>query len=405
MHFIFAWRYFKAKKTTNAINIISWITTGVIAFSTMCQVLVLSVFNGFEGLVKSLYANFYTDLRVIPVKGKTILFSTTQFNQVKDVPGVANLSGVVEGKALLQNGEQQTVVLLKGVDDNYIKVSGVSDKILHGKYDIGNADNPLLIVGVGIENALGIEADKTLTPLTIFLPKKNSGTVDPQSSISEGNAYSSGSFKIQQDFDDKYAITNLNFVRQQIGYGDNEFTAVEIRLSNASKTELLKRRIKEILGSGYVVQTRYEQNNTLYSSMELEKWAVFAILTLILIIAAFNIISSLTMLVLEKEKDIAILQAMGAGRKTILNIFLGEGVILATIGSGVGIVLAFLISLLQIKFKLIKLKGNSFLIDYFPINFVWTDFIFVVLAAFIIALVASWFPARKAANQQFNLRN
>ncbi|GAC1378930.1 MAG: FtsX-like permease family protein [Ginsengibacter sp.] len=405
MHFIFAWRYFKAKKTTNAINIISWITTGVIAFSTMCQVLVLSVFNGFEGLVKSLYANFYTDLRVIPVSGKTISFSTSQFNQIKNVSGVANVCGVMEGKALIQNGELQTVVLLKGVDENYKNVSGVSDRILHGKYNTGNADNPLLVVGVGIENALGIEADKTLVPLTIFLPKKGSGSENPESSISEGNAYSSGSFKIQEDFDNKYVITNLDFVRQQIGYSKNNFTAVEIRLKEPAMTDQIKRTLQENLGNHYLVQTRYEQNATLYSSMELEKWAVFAILILILIIAAFNIVSSLTMLVLEKEKDIAILQSMGADKKTILNIFLGEGVILATIGSGVGILLALLISLVQIKFKLIKLKGNSFLIDYFPISFVWTDFIFVIIAAFFIAIFASWFPARKAANQRFNLRN
>ncbi len=175
MYLKFAWRYFKAKKSTNAINIISWVTAGVIAFSTMCQVLVLSVFNGFEGLVQSLYSNFYSDLKVFPTKGKTITLTPEQLKTIHQLNGVKGVSIIAEEKALLQNGDNQTVVLLKGVDANYPEVSGVPKNMYHGVFDPGTVDKPKLILGSGIENAIGVVADKNLFPITVFLPKKNSG--------------------------------------------------------------------------------------------------------------------------------------------------------------------------------------------------------------------------------------
>lgn len=406
MYLIFAWRYFKSKKTTNAINIISWVTTLVIAFSTMCQVLVLSVFNGFEDLVKSLYANFYTDLRIIPNAGKTIFLNSDKLDQIRKIPGIKDISLVAEEKALLQNGELQTVVFLKGVDNNYTKVSGVAEKIVRGKYNVGSVDNPLLLLGIGIENAVGVEADKSLMPLTLFLPKRNNlGNSDPQSSITEGNAFTSGTFAIQQDFDNKYVITNLDFVKQQMMYKDNEYTALEIKLTNNDHSKKIIEELRKTIRDKYVVQTRYQQNSTLYNSMELEKWAVFAILTLILIIAAFNMVSALTMLILEKEKDISILQSLGAGKNLILKIFMCEGLLLGLVGSTIGVILALIISLLQLKFKFIKLQGSSFLIDYFPVKFVFTDFLFVIFTSLVIAITASWIPSKKAAMQKFALKN
>ena len=155
MYLTFAWRYFKAKKTANAINIISWVTVGVIAFATACQILVLSVFNGFEDLVKSLYSSFYTDLKVLPAKGKTFTLTAAQINLIKQQAGVNSISLIAEEKALLQNGEQQSIIYLKGVDDNYINVSGVAGKTIQGKYNTGTADEPGLVVGYGIQNAAG----------------------------------------------------------------------------------------------------------------------------------------------------------------------------------------------------------------------------------------------------------
>jgi len=399
----FAWRYFKAKKSTNAINIISWVTAGVIAFSTLCQVLVLSVFNGFEDLVKSLYSNFYSDIKVIPQKGKTFTLTDAQLKQINSIAGVKGTSLDIEEKALLQNGDQQTVVLLKGVDSNYYKVSGVPQKMYHGVYDVGTLDDPKLVLGSGIENALSVQADRNLFLITVFLPKKTE-SANPLSALSEGNATTSGSFAIQQDFDNKYVITNLPFMRQQMNYQPDEYSALEISLINPNDAKEFTKTIQKILGDKYKVLTKYEQNTSLYNSMRLEKWFIYAVLTLILIIAAFNMVGALTMLVLEKRKDISVLQSMGADKSLIQKIFLSEGILLAVVGAATGIFLALIIAFLQIKFHLIKLVGNSFLIDYFPVKLVVTDFILVAFTALIIAFAASWFPAKKASQQMFNLK-
>ena len=404
MHFKFAWRYFKAKKSTNAINIISWVTAGVIAFSTLCQVLVLSVFNGFEGLVKSLYSNFYSDVKVVPAKGKTFSLTQEQLHKIHSFSNIKGTSLNIEEKALLQNQDLQTVVLLKGVDTNYYKVSGVPQKMYDGIFNTGTADNPKLILGVGIENAIGVQADRNLLPITVFLPKKTSSN-NPLEALSEGNATTSGSFAVQQDFDNKYVITNLPFMRQQMKYQPDEYSALEIALKDPSTTNEFTKTLQKSLGDKYKVLTKYEQNMSLYNSMKLEKWFIYAVLTLILIIAAFNMVGALTMLVLEKRKDISVLQSLGADKSLIKKIFLSEGILLAVVGAGTGIVLALIIAFLQTKYHLIKLVGNSFLIDYFPVKLELTDFILVIFTALIIAFVASWFPAKKASQQMFNLKS
>lgn len=405
MYLRFAWRYFKAKKTTNAINIIAWVTTGVIAFSTMCQVLVLSVFNGFEDLVKSLYANFYSDIKVIPAEGKTISLTPRQIQEIHDYPGVKGITLNVEEKALMQSGEQQTVVLLKGVDSNFSKFSGVPQKMYHGNFNIGTIDHPLLILGSGIENAMGVASDRSVFPVTLFLPKKTETMGgNPLAALSEGNAQLAGSFAIQQDFDNKYAITNIGFLKQQMNYGPDDYSAVEIYLNKGIDPPDFAKGLQKKLGTSFNVLTKFEQNTSLYHSMRLEKWFVYAVLTLILIIAAFNIVGALTMLVLEKRKDISVLMSLGADKKMIRNIFLSEGLLLALGGGIAGILLALIIAALQLKFHIIKLYGNSFLIDYFPVKLVGTDFLLVVATSFIIAFAASWFPAQKAASQSFDLK-
>lgn len=410
MYLTFAWRYFKAKKTTNAINIISWVTVGVIAFATACQILVLSVFNGFEGLVKSLYGAFYTDLKIVPSKGKTFLMTGQQMRQLRNVAGVAGYSMIAEEKAMLQNKDMenmQSIVYLKGVDSNYQNVSGVAAKTVEGKFNTGTVDEPGLIVGYGIQNAAGVNVGERMAPssLTVILPKKGKVSVsDPMSSLSEGEAKATGVFYIQQDFDNKYAITNIDFVKQQMGFDADEYSAVEIKLYSSADILLAQKKLQTLLGKSYSVQTKYQQNQSLYSTMKVEKWVIYAVLTLILLIAAFNMISALTMLVLEKQKDISILQSMGANRQLIWKIFLSEGLLLGGIGTISGIILALIICFLQVRFKLIKLEGGSFLIDYFPVELHAADFVLVTITASAIAFMASWFPALKASRQPIELR-
>ncbi len=407
MYLNFAWRYFKAKKSANAINIIAWVTAGVIAFATACQILVLSVFNGFEDLVKSLYSSFYTDVKITSAQGKTFILTPSQLSSIRQNPQVHSLSLIAEEKALLQNAELQSVIYLKGVDSNYQNVSGVAAKIVQGKFNTGTVDDPGIVVGYGIQNAAGVSVDERLEPslVTLILPKKGKVTVsDPMQSLSEGNARATGVFMIQQDFDNKYAITNINFVKQQMGFAADEYSACEIKIKTNAAPAAVQNELKKILGTAYNIQTKYEQNAGLYNTMRMEKWFIYAVLTLILLIAAFNMISALTMLVLEKQKDISILQSMGAGKNMILKIFLSEGLLLGSIGAVSGIVLALIICWLQVKFKLVKIQGGSFLVDYFPVKLQLADFILVASTAAIIAFMASWFPARKASNQAIELR-
>ena len=406
MYLTFAWRYFKAKKSANAINIIAWVTVGVIAFATCCQLLVLSVFNGFEALVKDSYSTFYSDIKIIPTKGKTFLLSADKLSILSKQTFVQNISTIAEEKALLQNGDAQTVVYLKGVDEQYINVSGVAQKTKKGKYEIGTAEYPTLIVGSGIEDAAGINLDGAFTSneLTIILPKKNSESNDPLQSLSEGNAKASGVFTIKQEFDNKYAITNIDFVKRQMNLQSDEFSAVEIKLKPAENPKKIKEQLATLVGTNYKVQTKYEQNTSLYNTMQLEKWAIYAVLTLILIIAAFNMISALTMLVLEKKKDISILKSIGATKASILKIFLAEGLLLGVIGCSIGIALAMLICFIQVKWHIISLKGGTFLVNYFPVKIVATDILLVAVTALIITFVAAWFPAYKASGQGIELK-
>ena len=406
MYLTFAWRYFRGKKSANAINIIAWVTVSVIAFATACQVLVLSVFNGFEDLVKSLYSSFYADIKVIPATGKTFILDTAQVKQLKQVNSIESYSFIAEEKALVQNENAQSVIYLKGVDENYIKVSGVDEKINSGRFDIGTIDTPGLVMGYGIQNAIQANIDEAFpgTLLTIILPKKNNNSPDPLESLSEGIVKANATFSIQQEFDNKYAITNIDFVKRQMKFNKDEYSALEIKLIKGADMNIVQKDIKQLLGNNFIIQNRYQQNTSLYNTMQLEKWAIFAVLTLILVIAAFNMISALTMLVLEKKKDISILQSLGANKSIIHKIFLTEGLLLGIIGSFIGIALAIAICIIQVKFKLIKLQGGSFLIDYFPVKLIATDFILVSSTALVVTFLASWFPAYKASRQTFELK-
>jgi lipoprotein-releasing system permease protein len=402
----FAWRYFRAKKSTNAINIIAWVSVFAIAIGTAALIIILSAFNGFESLVKSLYSSFYPDLRISPAKGKTLVLTHEEISRIRKYGGIKSITMIAEEKALLQNGDFQAVVFVKGVDEHYPEVSGVPQKMIRGTFDLGTAESPRMVMGVGIENAIGILSDRALLPLTLYMPKKGVKDLsDPLEALSEGLVIPSGSFAIQQDFDNKYMITNIGFTKQYLNYQQDEYSAVEISVKEAKLVEDIKNTLQQALGPAFLVQDRYEQNRTLYSTINLEKWAIYGIFTLILLVAAFNMVGALTMLVLEKKKDIQVLQAMGANRKMIRNIFMAEGLVLAGIGAFSGMILAITLYYLQVTYKLVPLQGESFLIDYYPVKLVWQDLLLVTVTVIAIALLASWFPALRASREPFELRN
>jgi lipoprotein-releasing system permease protein len=405
MTILFAWRYFRGKKTTNAINLIAWISILAIAVGTAALILVLSVFNGFEDLVKGLYADFYTDIRITPSKNKFLILTPQQLKQIKGTTGVRQICTVAEEKAVLVNEEYPSIVFLKGVDSSYTQVSGLNKHIFQGSFTTGTADKPNLVVGVGIANAVRAEPGMSLTPLTVYLPNLKATNFSGSDALNSYNVNVTGSFNLQQDFDNKYAITNIDFVKYMLDLGADQFSAVEVVLNNTQQTEQVKQSLEKQLGKDFKVETRYQQNQGLYSVMQVEKWIIYAILSLILVVAAFNVIGALTMFVLEKQKDIAVLKAMGADEVYIQKIFLNEGFVLAFVGGGSGILIAAIICWLQIKYKLVKLAGGSFIIDYYPVKMVPTDFLLVISTVMFISLLAAWLPSKKASKQEFSLKS
>jgi len=407
MNLLFAWRYFRAPKSTNAINIIAWVSMTAIVVGTAALIVVLSVFNGFEDLVKSLYSTFYTDLKILPASGKSLFLSEEQLKRLRNFDGIKALSLVAEDKALVQNGDVQSLVSMKGVDSNYTKVTSVADHLVSGKFLLGSPDEPAVVMGAVIENSLNLRSDRDILPLTVHMFKKNSNinSADPVQSLSSANVSPSGSFLIQQDFDTKYMLTNLEFVQRMLNWQQNEYSGVEIALIKPDETDKVQRTLQTYLGKDYQVLDRYQQNKSLYSVMTVEKWVIYAILCLILAVAAFNMIGALTMLVLEKQKDIQVLKAMGGSKQLIQKIFLSEGLLLALLGTALGMILAVTLCILQLKFHLVPLQGGTFVVSYYPVKMKWQDFILVVLTVTIVATIAAWFPARRAALQEVELRS
>jgi lipoprotein-releasing system permease protein len=283
----------------------------------------------------------------------------------------------------------------------------VAGKLTSGKFELGTEDQPAAVLGAGIENALDMEADRSILPLTVYMFKKGTSpaTVDPLAFMSTASIAASGKFAIQEEFDNKYVITNLAFMKHMLGLQANEYSAVEITIPDSRQSDRIKSQLQAIFGEKYRIQTRYEQNQSLYGVMSIEKWVIYAVLTLILVVSAFNMVGALTMLVLEKQKDIQVLKALGASNSFIQKIFLSEGILLASLGGAIGIGSALFICWLQVNYKLVPLQGDSFLIDYYPVKLVATDFLLVLSTILIVALLASWFPSRKAAAQPVDLRS
>lgn len=405
MNFLFAWRYFRSKKSANAINIIAWISVLAIAVGAAALIIVLSVFNGFQDLVKNLYGDFYADLKVSPAQGKFVTFTPATLLQVKNIAGVDKLSMVCEEKAVLVNGEYQAIVYLRGVDENYAAVNHVAGHIVAGNYNTGNTDAPSLVVGQGIESAVGADPDNKLSDLVIYLPNRKATSFSSLDAMHSYNVNASGVFMVQEEFDDKYAFTNLAFVQYMLDLKPDEYTGIELSIKPNADADIVKQQLQNLLGKDFLIQTRFQQNQSLFTVMEIEKWFIYAILTIVLLVAAFNMVGALTMLVLEKQKDIAVLRAMGASESRIKNIFLSEGFLLAAIGGSGGMLFAFLICYAQQQLKLIKLTGGTFIIDYYPVKINVQDFVLVTFTIFVVALLASWIPSRKAAAQMFSLKS
>ncbi|HJV19159.1 MAG TPA: FtsX-like permease family protein [Sediminibacterium sp.] len=403
MNFLFAWRYFRSKKSTNAINIIAWIAVTAIAVGTAALIIILSVFNGFEELVKSMYGDFYASVKVVPAGAKTFQVSDAQVKQIRALPAVKAFSFVAEEKALLM-GNYQTIVTVKGVEPHYNLVNNIGQYVTRGGFELGTKESPSMVLGAGIENAAGIDVTRAMGPLVLYVPNREASSFNSLDGLNSFPVSPAGSFVIQQDFDNKYVFTNLEFLKYMLNMQPDEFSSIELNTA-ATAEKTVQKALQQIMGAGCKVLTWYEQNQSLYAVMQAEKWVIYGILSLILVVAAFNMIGALSMLVLEKQKDIAVLMAMGADDLRIHRIFLLEGLLLASIGTGIGLVLAGTICWLQDRYHLIKLGGSTFIIDHYPVKSSVTDYLLVMATVALIAFGAAWITSRRAAAKTYSLRS
>jgi lipoprotein-releasing system permease protein len=393
-----AQRYLFSKKSTNAINIISLVSALAMLFGTLALILVLSVFNGLEGLVKSLYAVFYPDIAISASAGKTFEITPALKEKLNAIHYIDAYSFTLEENALLEYSERQHICTVKGVDPNYFNVVKKFDTFMvDGKKVLKIDSINYCLVGVGVAQKLGMNAAQAFNPLAIYMPKKTSSSfATMENAFNKSYITPSGAFAVSDEFDTRYAFVPLDFF-QQLTNNENRSSQMEIRLKDDRNTGTAMVLLRQELGNNFIVKSRYEQNEVLYKILKSEKWITFAIMVLIMIIASFNIIGALSMLVLEKKKDIATLTALGIHREKIIRIFLLEGLLMSGVGAFSGMLIAFLLCILQQKVGLVPMPGTSFLVKYYPVKMEWTDFAMVVLVVIVISIIAAYLPAKKAA--------
>lgn len=400
MHFLFAWRYFRGKYSFQAIQLIAWVSVFAIAIGTAALITILSVSNGFSEIVNGLYSDFYADLRVVPSTTKFVKLTQAQLSSVRQIPGVHYATGIVENKAILVRDENQTVVFVKGVDSNYIHINKVNQYLKRGAFSLGNLDSPKLVIGIGVEENLLLYNAELGTQLELIAVGRSGKSLKSMDQLNHLVAVQSGAFSVQQEFDAQYVFTSNQFAQYLFDLDSNQYSGVELSI-DLNKEKSIVTAIQDILGSGFLVQNKYQQNADLYKIMQIEKWIIFAILALIMVVASFNLVGALTMLVLEKQKDIHVLHAMGATAGTIQKIFLSLSIVMAMTGAFIGGLIASCLIFLQTQFHFIQLQGVSFIIDYYPVKAIWTDYLAVISLVVLIALVAGWVPAKKAAGRIF----
>ena len=386
-------RYLISKKSHNIINIISGISVLGVMIGTMALIIVLSVFNGFEKLVISLFSSFNPDLVISVREGKTFTLPTIPLEQIRHLTGVVSLTQVIEENALLRYKDKQTVVTIKGVSPEFSKVSGIDTMISEGNFILEDGDKDYAVLGYGVAYYLGANLNDYLHPISVFVPRRTASfSVGMENAFKEEAVFPSGFFSIQQDYDVKYVLLPLRFVKNLLEY-DHQVTSLEISLNKQADPEKIQASIQNILGEKFRVKNRFQQQELLFKIMKSEKWAIFLILTFILIIATFNMVGSLSMLILDKKKDIVILQSLGAGKKTIQRIFLSEGFLITLSGAISGMLLGAMICWLQIRFGLIRMGApdSTFVVDTYPVHMQLSDFVYVFLTVNCIGFLAAFY--------------
>lgn len=396
-------RYLFAKRSTNAINIITGISVVGVAIGTAALILVLSVFNGFEDLLSNLFGHFNPELKITPAKGKTFEVDSFVLIQMRALPGVEVVSETLEEIAFFEHEGSQDFGVLKGVDSLFARVNGIdSDTTLReGQYLLQDGERNFLVLGAGVRNKLSVNVENPLATVTVYMPEQQTGVLDKP--FKTRLASPVGTFAIQQEFDNDYVLTNIGFVRELLEAPERTVSALEIKGRPGANMAELKTQARALLGEGFILKDRYEQNEAFFKVMQLEKWMGFAITSLMLLLMAFNTVGALWMIVLDKQRDISTLKSMGATDRMIRRIFLLEGFLLTLLGMGIGVALAIILYFLQKNVGIVTIP-DGFLVESYPIAMRATDFLPVTLTVLGIGFLASILPARRAAQVPSFLR-
>lgn len=364
-----------------------------VAVGTMSLVVVLSVFNGLEGFIRSLYSSFDPDIKVVPVQGKSFVVDSLSLQEIKNINGIAFVSEIIEDNAYVKFRDSEMVVKLKGVDENFIKNDRLERSIVEGSLVLENDNIPLAVIGRGVQYTLNISDINDFYPLQFYYPKrKRSSSLNPGQLTNRRNINIGGVFAIEKQYDMNYVVVPLKFASRLMDYGKRR-TAIEINLNNESNIEVIKSQIQNIVGSSFKVLDSDQQHSSLIMAIKVEKLFVFITFSFIIAVAAINIFFSLTMLAIEKKKDIAVLYALGSGKRLVRSIFLHEGAIISFSGAIVGMILGILICLVQQQFGIISMGVDTSVIDAYPVEMKFNDFLFSSISIILITLIFSSRPA------------
>ena len=397
--FYIARRYLFSKKSTHAINVISGISIVGVAVATMALVVTLSVFNGFHDLVASFLTSFDPQLKVTPVKGKTVAADDPRLTEIRQLPQVDVATECMEDQALAVYNGRQAMITLKGVDDNFDQLTHIGEILIgEGEFELHAADMHYGIIGIRLADALGTGYTYN-HPIKIYAPRRE-GQLDmtaPEESFIEDELYSPGVlFNVRQaKYDKGYIITSLGFARR-VFEQQGMVSSLELRLKPGSDFEAVKREMQKIAGDDFYVKDRFEQQDETFKIMKIEKLIAYVFLTFILIVACFNIIGSLSMLIIDKKDDVITLRNLGATDKQISRIFLFEGRLISAIGAVIGIAIGLLLCWLQQTYGIVKLgsSSGSFVVNAYPVSVHPEDIVLIFATVFAVGFLAVWYPVR-----------
>lgn len=396
-----AQRYLFSKKSHNAINIISLISVCGITVATMALVCALSVFNGFTGVVEKTFSAFDPELQITPTQGKVFDGHDPKIEQVKKLSAIDFTSESLEENALLKYGDRQQPILLKGVSEKFVDLANVNKLIIDGRFALREGEINNGVIGAGLAMSIGVRAN-FLSPVEIYMPKRNVrvNMANPSTAFTTSEAFINGVFALNQEkYDNQMLIISIEQMRELLNY-ETEISSLDIKVKQGESISKVKSEIKSILGKDYQIKDRFEQQSDLYRMVNIEKWVTFLILAIILIIAVFNVVGSLSMLIIEKTNDARILQNMGANNNLITRIFMFEGWLITFVGAIAGLIIGVTLCLLQQYFGFIKLgESGTFVIDAYPVLVKVWDIVLIFLAVSIVGFLAVLYPVNTLRKQ------